>query len=647
MIENQKSPSNSCKYCGWEFQNDIIQKIIEQQESVVCEFCGIEINISSINPQEGIIKENYERTSNSKDIVEKKKKSIVKSISKLTKTKKYSVNVILGDKDFPKIFKENLIVVISRLIYKYIREWEKVNDVNIRQVGLTQTILITLAKKVKPIIDKRIHNSKLANLHKITPEEFEEWLKLLQKKIHSTQEYRKHFLNYLLWLTKLVFRLVSDMWEKTNLPKFQATIIKDLKNFPLPTIEVPEVKTRQKLFNDGKRKECGRCHEIKSINEFEKYMRSRKTAYCKPCRLEYKQIRALQNKTNIIRNIYGGKYAEKCPECDTTIVKVPTFDFHHPIKELKTKRINFHGNWMNTLKKLEKEKAIPLCRNCHLKKQSKYYNKYKDLIEKKNDFESSISGIEKDLYFLIYQSYPHKGHKEGYQIKSWISKRIVIKRLYNGNCIGCGETNLAALQFHHRDITKKTFHKYDKLRYTTIKKIEKKLIQDDAVCLCGNCHRMIGAYYFEKNHQEIIGSKYFLEIGKFYEQLKENIKNFQFPASILKQYPLLKTEKIEIGGIPPKSYKLTLNEEQIKEEIKSINWEAISNNWKLPTGELLNPTKESSRTNPLYKHKKWLEYIYNNKKWRLSYKKIARITNISQTTIYYWRKKLEITKKEW
>jgi len=231
MIENQKSPSNSCKYCGWEFQNDIIQKIIEEEESAVCEFCGIEINISSISPHEGIIKENYERTSNFKDKVEKKKKSIVKSISNLTKTKKYSVNMILGDKDFPKIFKENFIIVISRLIYKYIREWEQDNDVNIRQVGLTQTILITLAKKIKPIIDKRIHSSYLENLHELTIEEFMEWLKLLQKKLRSIQEYRKHFLNYLLWLTKIVFRIVSDMWEMKNLPKFQATIIKDLKNY--------------------------------------------------------------------------------------------------------------------------------------------------------------------------------------------------------------------------------------------------------------------------------------------------------------------------------------------------------------------------------------------------------------------------------
>lgn len=403
-------------------------------------------------------------------------------------------------------------------------------------------------------------------------------------------------------------------------------------------------KTQQELLNEGNIKECRRCHEFKSINDFEKYMRSRKKAYCRPCRLEYKQVRALQNKTNIIRNINGGKYAEKCPECNITIAKLPAFDFHHPIKELKTKEINFHGNWEKTLSKLEQEKVIPSCRNCHLKKQPKYYSKYKELIENRNDFESSIKGIEKKLYQLIYSQFPDKGHKEGYQIKSWISKRIVIERLYNGNCIGCGEKDLQALQFHHRDITKKTFQKYDKLRYTTVEKIEKKLIQDDVVCLCGNCHRMTESYYFEKNHQEIVGTKYNREITTYYRNLKNNIKNFKFPANILKQHPLIKTEKVEIGW-KPRSYNLTREEERIKEEIRSINWNAFSQNWNLPTGEVLNPNIKSSQTNPLYKHKAWLEYVYNNIEWGLSDKRIARITNTSLTTINYWRKKLRINTK--
>ena len=72
----------------------------------------------------------------------------------------------------------------------------------------------------------------------------------------------------------------------------------------------------------------------------------------------------------------------------------------------------------------------------------------------------------------------------------------------------------------------------------------------------------------------------------------------------------------------------------------------FSKNWKLPTGGLLNPTKECSQTNPLYKYKPWLQYIYNKKRWKLTDGKIARISNTSQTTINYWRKKLQIKTRE-
>ena len=231
MIENSKSSSNCCKFCGWEFQHDIIQKITENKEPVVCEFCGIEITIASLNTRERFNKEKYERNINSKENSDKKKKSIVKNIRKLTKTKKYSVKIIFGDNDFPKIFKENLIIVISRLIYTFIREWEQENNVSVRRVSLNQSRLINLTTKVKPIIAKRISRSLLENLYKVYIEEFEDWLKLLQKKIKLNQDYRKHFVTFLLWLTKIVFRLVSDMWYMKNLPKFHSTILNDLKNY--------------------------------------------------------------------------------------------------------------------------------------------------------------------------------------------------------------------------------------------------------------------------------------------------------------------------------------------------------------------------------------------------------------------------------
>ena len=232
MIGNSKNPSNCCKFCGWEFHQDIIQRIIESKQPAVCEFCGIEINISSVNISEGYNKEKFVRIANSDNDIKKKKNSIVKNIKKWIQPKKYSINLISGDDDFPKIFKENLIIVISRLIYIVIREWEQENNVNVRSVSLEKPILIYIIKKIRPILDKRIQRNFLNDLFKINREDFEDWLRILQKKLELNKDYQTHFKIYLTWLIRIVFKLVSDMWDMKNLPKFQATILKDLKEYP-------------------------------------------------------------------------------------------------------------------------------------------------------------------------------------------------------------------------------------------------------------------------------------------------------------------------------------------------------------------------------------------------------------------------------
>ena len=122
MIENANDSPNSCKYCGCKFQQNIIEKIVENKELVICEFCGIEINIDRIDTQEEFSKDSNEKTSNLKDNIKINKKSVIKKIGKLVRTRKYSVNVIKEDEDFPHIFKENLIIVISRLTYYFITE---------------------------------------------------------------------------------------------------------------------------------------------------------------------------------------------------------------------------------------------------------------------------------------------------------------------------------------------------------------------------------------------------------------------------------------------------------------------------------------------------------------------------------------------
>ncbi len=231
MIENSKNPSNCCKFCGWEFPQDIVHQILELKELVVCEFCGIEINISSINLQERFSNKKFAEISNTDTDTEKKKNSIFKNIKKLIQPEKFSISVISGDEDFPKIFKENLIIVISRLIYSFIQGWELENNVSVSRVCREKHILIYFLVRINPILEKRVHSKFLNNLFKINREDFEYWLKLLQKKLAKDQDYHTHFKLYLTWLIKIVFKLVSDMWDMKNLPKFHSTILKDLKTY--------------------------------------------------------------------------------------------------------------------------------------------------------------------------------------------------------------------------------------------------------------------------------------------------------------------------------------------------------------------------------------------------------------------------------
>jgi len=140
--------------------------------------------------------------------------------------------------------------VISRLIYFFIREWEQENKADVRRMSLNQSILTYLASKLKPILDKKIGRAFLKNLHKISTEEFDNLLKKLQKKLKLDQEYRTYFINFLIWLKRIIFRLVSEMWDMKNLPKLQATILKDLKSYSFYSPKLEEIDKRETSRKD-------------------------------------------------------------------------------------------------------------------------------------------------------------------------------------------------------------------------------------------------------------------------------------------------------------------------------------------------------------------------------------------------------------
>ncbi len=95
---------------------------------------------------------------------------------------------------------------------------------------------------------------------------------------------------------------------------------------------------------------------------------------------------------------------------------------------------------------------------------------------------------------------------------------------------------------------------------------------------------------------------------------------------------------------------------KIKEHIKKINWKYISNNWTIKTRinqyseykeKVLDPFKDCSNDNPLYRHKRWLETIYNNKEFKLNDRLLSQICNVNPSVIGKWRKKYNIPTQPW
>jgi hypothetical protein len=91
--------------------------------------------------------------------------------------------------------------------------------------------------------------------------------------------------------------------------------------------------------------------------------------------------------------------------------------------------------------------------------------------------------------------------------------------------------------------------------------------------------------------------------------------------------------------------------EVLKEFFTDVNWRQISDNWIIQVkghGRVyLNPYKSCSNKNPLYMHKKWLEWIYMNEDLNLSDRTIAKICGLkNHKSIRYWRNKFNIQTKE-
>jgi len=223
---NEKTKFNSiCDFCGEELPIDIFKHMSENNDSAVCENCGTEIlkGTASIN------------NSDSEHEKKRNKGSRVNQIYENLRNKKKPIDRVLEDSDFPLTFKGNYIIVVSRIVYFYFLEMKKNLEFDFQNDELTEEIVEILYNKIRPVLKDRIQPEFLKNLRDLSIKRFEKLLKFQQSKLGVSERYLEDLTFFLKWLIQKVFIIISNLWNKVELPKFDRIIRDALMSFNLNT----------------------------------------------------------------------------------------------------------------------------------------------------------------------------------------------------------------------------------------------------------------------------------------------------------------------------------------------------------------------------------------------------------------------------
>jgi hypothetical protein len=300
---------------------------------------------------------------------------------------------------------------------------------------------------------------------------------------------------------------------------------------------------RNKLYNDGEKKECGRCHKIKPYEYFRK-RQGRLHSVCEKCRQIIQGINNYKKQIKVITTLYE----KQCHNCHTGLQFLPAMQFHHldPSSKNYTWKTLGARNIDEIIRIMREENLHVLCKNCHSCEEITNFDEFKDIILSEKISITNTGEIDEVIYNEIRRNIKHRSvYRKGtqhrarikYRIKKWVKKRIVIEYLYSGVCIGCRDVKindkLSALEFHHRNPKKKEF-KWEHLSKYPIDKIINILKNEDCICLCKNCHSLVHSIIFEQFYNEIfendistinlVEEKYFV--------LKDNINNYSFKEEL-------------------------------------------------------------------------------------------------------------------
>ncbi|TXT53358.1 MAG: hypothetical protein BAJALOKI2v1_1020007 [Promethearchaeota archaeon] len=228
-----------CAYCGSPIKEELLKEAKESSNRIICEYCGLRIY-----PQK-YFDSNNEKSNH----FNKKSKTKRKKYGDLTKEElnQISIDVFLEDKDFSLHFKQNLCLVLSRVIHYMILNSPphfQVNEKKIRFLGWP--ICKDLVNNLEFVSHKRLNHGFLKNLHKLSIEQFELPFKLLQEKLQTDSIYRYSFVYFLEWLIYIIFELImlKQQGGKQKLPELKKRLLKDMKEFEYVKVPFEDVKKR-------------------------------------------------------------------------------------------------------------------------------------------------------------------------------------------------------------------------------------------------------------------------------------------------------------------------------------------------------------------------------------------------------------------
>ncbi len=337
---------------------------------------------------------------------------------------------------------------------------------------------------------------------------------------------------------ELIEEDITMGFTRNTLNKYLSQIFEFLK-LECSDFNLERLSYQESLIDDGKSKECGVCHNIKPYSEF--YMRTTNKPhyYCIECRNRIIALRNFKNKFLTISSINNNSIIG-CSQCGLTIEYLPAISTHHPhsnktvsYAEIRQKDLQY------LIKKLKEERIVFRCVNCHsleLNYSYVFYN-FKDFLMERNIFTNSTPILlNKKIDDLIIRS---NFKVEKRELKRLLKKRYIIETLFGGYCVGCrnvGIDFLPAFHFHHSDHSIKEFTWSEHFRDLKIPEIIEIILDEQIICLCGNCHQLVEASHFPNIASDIFSKELSLQVKVLYQQLNSNIMNFKINENKISFY---------------------------------------------------------------------------------------------------------------